>query len=225
MVISEGLELAMVIDVLHEEKHFLVCIKPCGVLSENSDGKTDGMVDLLSAQTESEIYPVHRLDREASGVMVYAKTKAGASKLSALVSGDGFEKVYLAVVHGVPQEKAGVMEDYLFKDSKKNKSFVVKKERKGVKYAKLEYQTVDTKEMYGETFSLVKIKLHTGRTHQIRVQFSSRNMPLAGDSRYGSTIKTEMCLFSHSIGFTNPFNGKAMLFTAKPDGALFNTFN
>ena len=68
----------MVVDVLHDEKHFLVCIKPCGVLSENSDGKTDGMVDLLSAQTESEIYPVHRLDREASGVMVYAKTKAGA---------------------------------------------------------------------------------------------------------------------------------------------------
>lgn len=214
----------MVIDVLHEEKHFLVCIKPCGVLSENSDGKTDGMVDLLSSQTENEIYPVHRLDREASGVMVYAKTKAGASKLSALVSGDGFEKVYLAVVHGVPEEKAGVMEDYLFKDSKKNKSFVVKKERKGVKYAKLEYQTVDTKEIDDETFSLVKIKLHTGRTHQIRVQFSSRNMPLAGDSRYGSPLKTEMCLFSHRLSFANPFNGEKMTFEANPDDSLFKCF-
>lgn len=214
----------MVIDVLHEEKHFLVCIKPYGVLSEKNDGKTDGMVDILSEQTESEIYPVHRLDREASGVMVYAKTKAGASKLSALVSDNGFEKEYLAVVHGVPKENAGILEDYLFKDSKKNKSFVVKKERKGVKLASLEYQTLETKEIDGQTFSLVKIKLHTGRTHQIRVQFSSRNMPLAGDSRYGSPLKTDMCLFSHSIGFTNPFNGKALLFTAKPCGALFNAF-
>lgn len=214
----------MVIDVLHNEKHFLVCIKPHGVLSENSDGKADGMVDLLKEQTKSEIYPVHRLDREASGVMVYAKTKAGASKLSALVSGGGFEKIYLASVHGVPSEEKGVMEDFLFKDSKKNKSFVVKKERKGVKYAKLEYETLETKEIDGESFSLVRIKLHTGRTHQIRVQFSSRNMPLAGDSRYGSNAKTEMQLFSHSIAFVNPFSGEYMRFEAKPEGGYFNVF-
>lgn len=215
----------MSIQILHNEKHFLVCIKPHGVLSENSDGKTDGMVELLSEQTGCEIYPVHRLDREASGVMVYARTKAGAGKLSALVQTDGFEKVYLAVVHGKPIEETGVMEDFLFKDSKKNKSFVVKKERKGVKYAKLEYQTLKTKELDGQSFSLVKIKLHTGRTHQIRVQFSSRNMPLAGDSRYGSRLDGNMCLFSCSIGFVNPFNGKKMAFEARPDGGHFECFS
>lgn len=206
----------MNIQILHNEKHFLICIKPSGVLSENTDGKTEGMVDLLSQQTGSQIYPVHRLDREAAGVMVYAKTKVGAKELSALVSGDGFEKVYLALVHGKPEEEQGTMEDFLFKDRGKNKSFVVKKERKGVKYAKLSYERLETRQLENQTVSLVSIKLHTGRTHQIRVQFSSRNMPLVGDSRYGSNVKTEMRLFSHSISFVNPFDSKEMCFSAYP---------
>ena len=207
----------MNIKILHNEKHFLICIKPAGVLSESTDGKTPGMVDVLSEQVKTEIYPVHRLDREASGVMVYAKTKAGAAKLSALVPTDGFEKIYLALVHGKPEEDKGIMEDFLFKDSKKNKSFVVKKERKGVKYAKLEYENIETRSLDGETVSLVKIKLHTGRTHQIRVQFSSRNMPLVGDSRYGSNAKTEMRLFSHSLSFVNPFGGETVCVSEIPE--------
>lgn len=209
------------INIIHNEKHFLVCIKPSGVLSENSDGKTDGMVTLLSEQLDTEIFPVHRLDREASGLMVFAKTKVGAAKLSSLVQNNDFEKIYLALVHGVPEEPNGVMEDLLFKDSSKNKTFVVKKERKGVKKASLEYTTLQTKEFDGEFFSLVRVKLHTGRTHQIRVQFSSRGMPLAGDSRYGSRLKTEMRLFSHRIGFVNPFGGKQMSFEAFPENTDF----
>ncbi len=214
----------MEIKILHQEKHFAIVLKPSGVLSENNSGNTPGMVDLLSEQLGIEIYPVHRLDREASGVMVYAKTKVGAAKLSALVSGDGFEKKYLVVVHGKPQEEKGVMQDLLFKDSKKNKSFVVKKERKGVKKASLEYEVKATAEYEGQTVSLVSVKLHTGRTHQIRVQFSSRNMPVLGDSRYGSGIKTEMCLFSQRITFVNPFSSEHQCFSALPQNSIFDIF-
>lgn len=211
-------------EILHNEKHFVVCIKKSGVLSERTDGKTPGMVDILTEQFGGEIYPVHRLDREASGVMVYAKTKVGAAKLSALVSGDGFEKKYLIVVHGKPDEMRGTMKDLLFKDSKKNKSFVVTNERKGVKSASLEYECLQTKLVDDKEFSLVKVKLHTGRTHQIRVQFSSRKMPVVGDSRYGSNAKTDMCLFSHSISFVNPFSGESIKFEAVPKGEYFEFF-
>ena len=116
------------------------------------------------------------------------------------------------------------MEDFLFKDSKKNKSFVVKKERKGVKFAKLDYTTLVSKKIDGQTMSLVKINLHTGRTHQIRVQFSSRNMSLVGDSRYGSNLKTDMCLFSHSIRFVNPFGGADVNVEALPEYGYFELF-
>ncbi len=211
-------------EILHIEKHFIVCIKKSGVLSEKTDGKTPGMVDILTEQLGREIYPVHRLDREASGVMVYARTRTAAAKLSALVSGDGFEKKYLVVVHGKPDEMCGTMKDLLFKDSKKNKSFVVTKERKGVKNASLEYERLETKSIEDREFSLVKVKLHTGRTHQIRVQFSSRKMPVVGDMRYGSNVKTDMCLFSHSIGFVNPFNGELVKFEAMPKESYFNYF-
>lgn len=221
MLSTEGLMDITDIKVLHKEKSFAVVVKPAGVLSESDDGKTPGMVDLLAEKFKSEVFPVHRLDREASGVMVYALTKQSASKLSAIVVGDGFEKEYLVAVHGEPCEKQGVMEDLLFKDSKKNKSFVVERERKGVKKASLEYKTVVTKELDGEKFSLVAVKLHTGRTHQIRVQFSSRKMPVAGDMRYGSGVKGDMCLFSHSIGFENPYTREKMFFSEKPFFSMF----
>lgn len=211
------------IKILHSEKSFVIVVKPEGVLSENGAGTTPGMVDLLSQSLDAEVFPVHRLDREASGIMVYATSKQAASKLSALVSGEGFEKRYLIVVHGIPEKEQGIMEDLLFKDSKKNKSFVVTRERKGVKRASLEYELIKTAEQAGESFSLIRVKLHTGRTHQIRVQFSSRNMPVVGDSRYGSGIKTDMCLFSGSIGFVNPYTGEKMSFGAKPDFSLFST--
>ena len=209
------------IQILHKEKSFVVVIKPEGFLSEETDGKNPGMVNVLAEQLGMDVYPVHRLDREASGVMVYATSKTGAAKLSALVSGNGFEKRYFVVVHGEPSESSGVMEDLLFKDSTKNKSFVVKKERKGVKKASLEYEVVGVNEYKGEKMSLVSVLLHTGRTHQIRVQFSSRQMPVAGDLRYGSNLKTEMCLFSHSISFINPFTGELQRFCAVPEYSLF----
>ena len=182
------------------------------------------MVDMLQEQLSCEVFPIHRLDREASGVMVYATDKKGASKLSEEISQGKFKKEYLVIVHGKPEDEKGVMQDLLFKDSKKNKSFVVDRERKGVKKASLEYTLLKTKEIDGNPLSLVLVRLHTGRTHQIRVQFSSRNMPVVGDSRYGSDKKTEMCLFSHRIGFENPYTKEQMAFECQPDGEMWKIF-
>lgn len=214
----------MDIEILHKEKSFVICIKKPGVLSEETDGTYPGMTDLLRAQLGSEVYPVHRLDREAGGVMVYALTKPAAAKFSAMVSGGALGKRYVIIVHGKPEAESGTMEDLLFKDSRKNKSFVVKRERKGVKKAVLDYRTVCTKNIGGEDYSLIDVSLRTGRTHQIRVQFSSRGMPVCGDSRYGSRINGEMCLFSRSIEFENPFNGENCIFSAVPSGGLFEEF-
>lgn len=214
----------MEVKILHEEKHFLCAIKPSGLLSESADGKNESFADVLKEHCECEIYPVHRLDREASGVMVYAKTKAGAAKLSSLFSENKVEKKYLVVFHGTLESASGVLEDLLFKDSGKNKSYVVKRERKGVKKAKLEYKVLQTVKLDGKTYSLAEIKLHTGRTHQIRVQLSSRGCSVVGDSRYGSKENCSMALFSASLSFENPFTHEKMLFEEKPESEMYKNF-
>ena len=145
--------------------------------------------------------------------MVYARTKAAAAALSKAVQENTMVKEYVAMVHGTPPE-TGDWEDFLFKDSRKNKVFAVKKERKGVKYARLEFNRLTS----GET-SLVHIRLHTGRSHQIRVQFSSRGFPLVGDHKYGSRDEsTAPMLFSCRI--TLPWKGETKVFEALPDWAL-----
>ncbi len=205
-------------DILFNNSSIAVCIKPAGISSqENGDsGMPRLLKDTLSC---NEIYTVHRLDTVTSGVMVYAKNKEAAAKLTNRITENGFVKEYLAVVHGTPEPKKGIMEDFLFKDSRKNKSFVVKRERKGVKKASLEYEVLETK----NGLSLVKIRLHTGRTHQIRVQFSSRKHPVYGDGKYGASDNIPfIALFSHSLTFIEPESGKEMCFTAPlPDWEFF----
>lgn len=197
------------IDIIFEDKHLIACVKPVGVLSEEG-----GMPDLLHEELGGEFFCVHRLDRAVGGVMVYAKNKAAAGKLTALITSHDVTKEYLAVIHGETDEKSGILNDLLFKDSAKNKSYVVDRMRKGVKEASLEYETLATN---GGT-SLLKIKLHTGRSHQIRVQFSSRRHPLVGDVKYGSTDKScDISLFSHALHFRHPVTGNEMHFTALPD--------
>ncbi len=196
-------------EILFEDKNIIVAIKPVGVASQEADG--ENMVSLLCDITKGEIYPVHRLDTVTSGVMVYAKNKAAAAFLSREISENRFKKEYVAAVHGIMEEKQGKMEDYLFKDSRKNKSFVVKKERKGVKYALLSYEVIEER----ENISLVKILLHTGRTHQIRVQFASRKHSLYGDGKYGASDNVPfIALFSQSITFTSPTDKKTVTFSA-----------
>ena len=192
--------------ILYADKGLIACIKPVGLDSEAE------LPAVLKEQLGGEIFPIHRLDKNVGGVMVFARTKAAAAALSKAVQEGTMVKEYVAVVHGTPPEK-GDWEDYLFKDSRKNKVFVVKKERKGVKLARLEFNRVRA----GET-SLVHIRLHTGRSHQIRVQFSSRGFPLVGDHKYGSRdAATAPMLFSCRI--TLPWMGEIKVFEALPDWA------
>lgn len=197
-------------EILYKNKDYIVAVKPAGVSSER--GVKDNMPDkLLEITGEKEIFTVHRLDTVTSGVMVYALNKKSAAYFTKEISENRLQKEYLAVVHGFVVPEAGVMEDFLFKDSRKNKSFVVKRERKGVKKASLEYSVVEKK----NALSLVRIKLHTGRTHQIRVQFSSRHYPVYGDGKYGASDNIPfIALFSHSLKFKAPGSDEDMTFSA-----------
>ena len=191
-------------DIIYSDKHLAVCIKPVGLDSEME--VPAGLKEALGG----EIYPIHRLDKNVGGVMVYARTKFAAAALSKAVQEGAMVKEYVAMVHGCPPE-TGDWTDLLFKDSSKNKVFVVKKERRGVKKARLEFTLLRA----GEE-SLVRVRLHTGRSHQIRVQFSSRGFPLVGDHKYGSRDeKTEPMLFSCCITF--PWQGEVKRFAALPD--------
>lgn len=202
------------IDILFENKDFVVCIKPVGICSQSE--KAEDMVKLLRAQTGSDIFPVHRLDTAVGGTMVFAKNSKTAALLSKQITDGTFKKKYLAVITGRPEEKSGVLKDLLFKDSSKNKTFVVRRERRGVKKASLEYETL----MTAEGLSLVSILLHTGRTHQIRVQFASRKMPLVGDGKYGSKDnRCTVALWSNEVSFI--YNSDNMTFLSEPDKATF----
>ena len=191
-------------ELIYSDRHLAVCVKPVGLDSEAE------VPAALKERLGGELFPIHRLDKNVGGIMVYARTKQAAAALSRAVQEGTMVKEYMALVHGTPPE-TGDWEDFLFKDSRKNKVFAVKKERKGVKYARLEFNRLTQ----GET-SLVRIRLHTGRSHQIRVQFSSRGFPLVGDHKYGSRDeRTEPML--HSCRITFPFQGKNYSFEKLPD--------
>ena len=194
-------------EILYSDRDFAVCVKPVGVDSEHQ------MPDLLKEALGGEIYTLHRLDLNVGGVMVYARTKPAAAALSRAIQEGTMVKEYVATVHGTPPE-AGDWEDLLWKDPKKNKVFVVKRMRGGVKKARLEFERLRAE---ADT-SLVRIRLHTGRSHQIRVQFSSRGFPLVGDHKYGSRAQaTAPMLFSFRITF--PYRGKTHSFQALPPWA------
>ena len=190
-------------EILYSDKDLVICVKPVGLDSES------GVPQALKEQLGGEIFPLHRLDQNVGGVMVYARTKAAAAALSKAIQNGEMVKEYVAKVHGMP-EQSGILTDLLFKDSRKNKVFVVKKLCSGVKEAKLQYRHL------GE--GLVHVKLFTGRSHQIRVQFSSRGFPLVGDHKYGSRAKeTAPLLFSCRITF--PYQGKLHRYQALPQWA------
>ncbi len=205
------------IPVIFEDEDVLVINKPAGVLSENSQKGEQGILSYLENGREN-VYLIHRLDREVGGVMVFAKNKKSAAVLSGAVSRGELQKIYLAVTDGVPQKDADVYKDLLFKDSKKNRSFVVNRMRKGVREASLEYSVLEK----NDKNALVRVLLHTGRTHQIRVQFSSRKTPLTGDGRYGSKERgCTIALHSHKISFAHPKTGETVEFTALPDFSVY----
>ena len=190
-------------EILYSDKDIAVCVKPVGLDSEAQ------VPQALKERLGGEIFPLHRLDKNVGGVMVYARTKSAAAALSKAIQEGQMIKEYVAKVHGAPKD-GDIWTDLLFKDSRKNKVFVVKKARTGVKEARLQYRHLGD--------GLVHVKLFTGRSHQIRVQFSSRGFPLVGDHKYGSRAEvTAPMLFSCRITF--PYQGKTHVFTALPDWA------
>lgn len=191
-------------DILYSDREIVVCIKPVGMDSEAE------FPAALKEALGGEIFPIHRLDKNVGGVMVYARTKGAAASLSKAVQEGTMVKEYRAMVHGTPPEQ-GDWTDLLWKDSSKNKVFVVKRERKGVKSARLEFTRLSA----GED-SLVHVRLHTGRSHQIRVQFASRGFPLVGDHKYGAKDSASApMLFSCRLTF--PWKGKTVSYEAYPD--------
>ena len=207
VLLKSGDKMQSNIEILYQDKNIVACIKPVGYSSEDSDC-FKSMVKVLREQLNvKEIFTLHRLDVSVGGVMVYALNKNAASKMSSLIAAGKLKKEYEAIVYGIPAQKEGIMEDLLFKDSKKNKTFVVDKERKGVKKARLFYNVIETFELNGKTVSKVHIVLDTGRSHQIRAQFAYRKMPLVGDGKYGAKDNEKnIALCSTRISFSSPFS-------------------
>lgn len=210
--------------IIYEDNHIIVVEKIPNIPSQAD--KT-GDIDMLSLikkyikekyEKKGNVYLglVHRLDRPVGGVMVFAKTSKAASRLSEEVRTKQFQKEYLVVVDGKFKKENGVLEDYLLKNGQKNISKVVKEGTKNSKYAKLEYETLKYNEEI--ELSLLKIKLHTGRHHQIRVQLSSRNHSIYGDQKYGSRGRgKQIALWAYKLTIIHPISKKEMTFISVPE--------
>ena len=215
------------INIIYEDNHLLVVEKPVGIPVQEDSSKDIDMITILKEYRKKKenktgnayIGLVHRLDRPVGGIMVFAKTSKAAARLSDEIRKNNFHKTYIAVVEGIiPKE--GTFEDYLIKDQKQNKSYITTKEEG--KYSCLEYQLLSTK----DNLSLVKINLLTGRSHQIRVQFSSRKHPLVGDSKYGNNPNnTDIALYAKALSFIHPTTKEQLNFTLDtPNKYPFNVF-
>lgn len=232
------------LSILYEDRDIIVCIKPAGVASQNERGYQEDMVSILmNYQKENGVKApyvgvVHRLDKMVGGVMVYAKNKKAAGELSKQIAAGQTGKKYFAVCHaeeGMEIKRHGTMSDYLVKDGKNNISRISDKDNKMSKHAELIYDILETKRIEDKdgahhSYSLADIKLLTGRHHQIRVQFASRNMPLYGDAKYNKYFNQDMKnrgigLVSYSIAFRHPVTGKEMKFQFIPENGIFAEFN
>ena len=190
------------IPVLYADKYFVICNKPVGVLSESP-----GLPDMLQEQLGCRLFPVHRLDQGTGGVCTLAFSVYACTGLQNLFMEGKVKKEYLAVISGKPEEQNGSFRDFLYHDKRSNKSYVVKQKRKGVKEALCDWTVLETVFFENQPLSLVRVSLHTGRTHQIRVQFASRGFPLAGDRKYGSRIKADApALWAYSLSFPHPWS-------------------
>ena len=204
------------LEILYEDNHIIVVVKPFNILSQSDDTKDIDMLTLIKSYLKEKynkpgnVYLglIHRLDRPTGGIMVFAKTSKAASRLSEQIRLNLFTKKYVAIVNGYFDEKVGVFEDYILK--KEDNSSVISNLGK---YAKLEYEVLKEK----NDLSLVNILLHTGRHHQIRVQFASRNHPLYGDQRYGKSSKKQLALFAYYLSFNHPVTKEKLEFIKYPD--------
>lgn len=200
-------------DILHIDNNIIVCIKPARVLSTDEPGGLPELLRLELNDPDADIRTVHRLDRVVSGVMVLARNAATASELSRQIREDLFRKEYRAVVHGRPEAEKGTMKDLLYRDKARRMTMVASEPGKGIQEAILDYCIMNS----DGNMSRVGITLHTGRTHQIRVQFASRGMPLVGERKYATLEDPcEIALWSCKIGFFHPETKQYVEFTKEP---------
>lgn len=200
-------------ELIYQDRDVVVCIKPPRVLSTDEPGGLPELVREALGEPNANIRTVHRLDRVVSGLMVLARTNKSASELSRQIRDGEFEKEYLAVLHGVPAEDRGTLRDLLLRSKQERKTYVVSQPGKDVQEAILNYEILAK----SGDLSRVRIQLVTGRTHQIRAQFSSRGLPLVGDRKYSLfEDDCEIALWSHKIAFFHPYTGKRMEFCVEP---------
>ena len=200
-------------DIIYQDKDILVCVKPSGVLSTDEPGGLPELIRRELGDPNTNVRTVHRLDRTVSGLMVLARRSKAASELSRQIRDGEFQKEYMAVIHGKPEEKSGMLRDLLLRNKQERKTYIVAEPGKDVQEAILEYRVVNET----EDLTRVRIQLHTGRTHQIRAQFSSRGLPLVGDRKYGiPEDDCQIALWSYRLAFKHPYSGKPMEFILEP---------
>ncbi|WP_040979389.1 RluA family pseudouridine synthase [Oceanobacillus jeddahense] len=213
----------MNVPILYEDNHLLFVEKPVNVPVQEDQSKDQDLLNFLKKdikvryQKPGNVYLalVHRLDRPVGGVMVFSKTSKAASRLSDAIRRQAVEKKYLAVVRGIPDKKQALLKDYLVKDEQENKVYTTHANNKNAKKAKLEYEVLGSK----KNLSLLSIKLHTGRPHQIRVQFSSRNLPLYGDQKYGekwNKTGEQIALWSETLAIEHPTKKEEIKVESRP---------
>lgn len=210
-------------ELIYTDESIVVCVKPAGVRSTDEPGGVPELVREALGDPRGDVRTVHRLDQVVSGLMVLARRADAASELSRQIREGQFQKEYLAVLHGAPEADAGTLTDLLLRDKAERKTYVVDAPGKGVQEAILDYRVL----AHGDAMTEVAIQLRTGRTHQIRAQFSSRGLPLVGDRKY-STLEDgcPIALWSARLGFFHPATGAWMEFTRKPPEIYpWNTFS
>ena len=200
-------------ELIYVDEDILVCLKPARVLSTDEPGGVPDLAREALGDPKADVRTVHRLDRVVSGLMVLARNGKAASELSRQIRDNEFDKEYMAVVHGMPDTRTGTLRDLLGRDKARRMTFVASGPAKGVQEAVLDYSLLNT----AENMSRVRIRLHTGRTHQIRVQFASRNLPLVGERKYSELDDPcEIALWSYRLAFTHPRTGERMEFSHQP---------
>ncbi len=193
-------------ELLYRNKNAVVIYKEPGLPAQPDQSGDDDAMTLASRELtllgeDADLFLIHRLDRVVGGLMTFARNKKAAAELSSLVSGDGIGKEYFAVIDGSPE--SGRLTDYLYKDARAGKSYVVDRQRAGVKLAELSFVSLASVNTEKGIKTLVNVKLKTGRFHQIRAQFASRKTPLTGDGKYGSRDNSAHtpALFAYRISF------------------------
>ncbi len=195
------------------DEDIVVCVKPPRVLSTDEPGGVPELVRAALGEPEGDVRTVHRLDRVVSGLMVLARNARAASELSRQIREGEFEKIYLAVVHGCPEAPSGTLKDLLCRDKARRMTMVAQAPGKGVQEASLSYEVLSS----AGGLSKLRIRLHTGRTHQIRVQFASRGLPLVGERKYAVLEgPCQIALWSHALSFTHPTKGTRVEFSMEP---------